>query len=51
MTLLTNPLLKDITIPLLILWIYREYIYYGTYIFVPVLGKEISKNLILLSVS
>lgn len=53
MTLVSNPILKQITIPLVILWIYREYIYYGSYMLVPELGKEkeVSKNLILLSVS
>jgi hypothetical protein len=51
MTLLANPILKKITVPLLVLWIYREYVYYGTYMIVPELGNETSKNLILLSVS
>ncbi len=53
MTLISNPILKQITIPLVAFWIYREYIYYGSYMLIPELGKEkeVSKNLILLSVS
>lgn len=45
-------MVRKITIPLLILWIYREYIYYGSYIMISELGvEESSKNLILLSIS
>ena len=43
--------LKQITIPLALLWFYREFIYYGSFVIVPQLGGERSKNLILLSVS
>ena len=49
--IINRPILRKITIPLLVLWIYREYIYYGSYIIIPELGNEVSKNLILLSVS
>lgn len=49
--MLSNPLIRRITVPLAILWIYREYIYYSSYIMLPELGKEITKNLILMSAS
>lgn len=43
--------IKKITIPLTMLWFYREFIYYGSFMILPYLGEEESKNLILLSVS
>lgn len=30
--------LKDITVPLAMLWFYREFIYYGSFRLVPLLG-------------
>lgn len=36
--MLSNQLIRRITIPLAIVWIYREYIYYGSYIMIPELG-------------
>lgn len=48
--MLSNSLIRRITIPLAILWIYREYIYYSSYIMIPEMGNEITKNLILISV-
>lgn len=49
--LITRPILRSITIPLAVLWVYREYIYYGSYTILPELGGDIAKNLILLSIS
>lgn len=49
--LLSNSVMRRVTIPLAALWIYREYIYYSSYVMLPELGNEITKNLILMSVS
>lgn len=49
--MLSNQLIRRITIPLAMLWIYREYIYFSSYIMIPELGKEITKNLIMMSAS
>lgn len=32
-------------------WVYREYIYYGAYLIIPELGGDYSKSYILLSIS
>lgn len=37
--MLSNSLIRKITIPLALLWIYREYIYYSSYIIIPELGN------------
>jgi hypothetical protein len=39
--MLSNPLIRRITIPLAVLWIFREYIYYRSYIIIPELGTEL----------
>lgn len=49
--ILSNSVIRRITIPLAILWIYREYIYYSSLIILPEMGEEVTKNLILMSVS
>ena len=49
--MLSNSVIRKITIPLAALWIYREYIYYSSFIILPEMGEEITKNLILMSVS
>ena len=49
--MMSNNLVRKITIPLAMLWIYREYIYYSSFIILPELGEEVTKNLILMSVS
>lgn len=46
-----RPIIRKITIPLLAVWVYREYIYYGSYLIIPHLGDDYSKNYILLSIS
>jgi hypothetical protein len=51
MDFLQRPIIRKITIPLLVVWVYREYIYYGVYLILPSLGSEYSKNYILLSIS
>lgn len=33
------------------LWIFREYIYYGSWIIIPEMGSDYSKNFILISIS
>ena len=37
--MLSNSFILNLTIPLAALWIYREYIYYSSYIIIPELGN------------
>lgn len=36
--LVTRPVLKKVTFALVAVWIYREYLYYGSYMLVPHMG-------------
>lgn len=51
MDFLRRPIIRKITIPLLVVWVYREYIYFGAYLIIPTLGTDYSKSYILLSIS
>ena len=49
--LLFEPSLRKLTLPLIILWIYREYVYFGSLTLLPEVSNEFGKNFILVSIS
>lgn len=42
---------RSVTLALAVLWVFKEYIYFGSYLLVPELSQEHTKNYILISIS
>ena len=51
MDIVFEPFLKKITLSLLVLWCFRDYIYYGSLTILPEMKSDSAKNLILISIS
>lgn len=49
--LLHEPSLQRITVPLLVLWIYREYVYFGSFTLIPEVSEDYSKTFRMISIS